>query len=362
VKSISFYISPFIMAALLSSCAQTELRPYETPPENANPDAVFYDRWAEFQRRVLVADLQEDCIPRLIEPADSVDYRGTVVLIHGHSGCPQQYFELADLLALQGFRSVLVLMPGQGRQYDGPAKDNVRDLPTGTNWRSAFDAMALEVNGLMEYARGERVIGGLSLGASVSLYISLKDRDLYDRQLVIAPFFAVGSTPMTGGVAAVTANTPLVRQGSVKPFGVKQPCLEKRQQGRAGICNYKLKHVGALTALGKYLFETLQAEPLEMLLQYVGTENDTVVNNEKVRIVLNVQQQTGRTSACFYPDGVPHAMVSEFDSPGIDMYWLDSLLSGAVGFISGGEPFPVGQESLPEAPYPLCAIETERWD
>ena len=179
---------------------------------------------------------------------------------------------------------------------------------------------------------------------------------------MLAPFFAAGSTGFSGGVASVTANTPLVRQGSVKPFGVKKPCLEKREQGRAGICNYQLKHVGALTALGKYLFDELRAEPFERPLQYVGTENDTVVNNQKARAVLDVQQGTGKTTACFYPDGVPHAMISGFDSPGVDMYWLDSLLSGTVAYITRGESFRTGKQSIPESPYYQCAIETERWD
>ena len=45
------------------------------------------------------------------------------------------------------------------------------------------------------------------------------------------------------------------------------------------------------------------------------------------------------------------------------MYWLDALLNGSIGFITVGQRFPViGDLSIPEAPYPVCAMETERRD
>jgi hypothetical protein len=121
--------------------------------------------------------------------------------------------------------------------------------------------------------------------------------------------------------------------------------------------------VGALTAMGSDLQESLAEEPLDVRLQFVGVEKDSVVNNNISREFLVVQEATGRTTACFYPEGVPHAMISGYDSPDIEMYWLDSLLSGAVAFITAGEPFATdGSESISEAPFLRCATETERWD
>jgi pimeloyl-ACP methyl ester carboxylesterase len=350
--------------AILASCVTTDWeQPYESPPQDADPKVIFQVRWEAYLDSLAAFDLQEGCRPRLVEPPKDIEYRGTVVLLHGYTGCPQQYFELAELLSLQGWRSVLPLLPGHGRQYEDPAKESIDDLPVAGNWESAYDLLADQMNGLMEFAVGDRVIGGLSVGGATSLYIHLRARDLYDRNIVFAPFFAPGSNATAGSAATVIANTPGVRQGSVKPFSVKERCLQKREDGRAGFCNYQLKHVGALTAMGNKLQKILAEEPLDVQLQFVGVENDNVVNNSINREFLAVQSVTGKTTACFYPEGVPHAMISRHDSPGIDMFWVDSLLIGAVEFITAGEPFAVESvESVSEAPFMLCATETERWN
>jgi hypothetical protein len=58
------------------------------------------------------------------------------------------------------------------------------------------------------------------------------------------------------------------------------------------------------------------------------------------------------------PAGVPHAMISRYDSPDVDMYWRDAVYSGAIGFITAGEPFPTNNQiSEIEAPYRQCQID-----
>ena len=95
----------------------------------------------------------------------------------------------------------------------------------------------------------------------------------------------------------------------------------------------------------------------------MGVENDQVVSNAQIRQFLDVQAGTGMTSACFYPDGVPHAMISQYDNPDGDAFWLDSVLSGTIGFITAGQPFPeTAQPSVSEAPWAECAMQTERRD
>lgn len=346
-----------LVCLLLAACEPAPLDEYETPDPGAARERVFYARWARYREAVEADELQPDCRPRLVEPAPGVEYRGTVVLLHGFSACPQQFFELAEDLAAAGYRSVLPLLPGHGLRFDRPDGDDTRALPVAGDWRAAYDQLAIAINGLMEYADGTRVIGGLSAGGAASLYISLQRPELYDRQIVFAPFFAPGGGALAGTVAAVSASTPAVRSASVKPFGIKQPCLDKRAAGRAGFCNYQIKHVGALTALGSFLQSALLAEPLPMRLQFIGTENDPVVSNERARAVLQAQARGGRVSACFMPAGVPHAMISAVDSPGVEMYWVDSLYAGTVRFVAGGDAFPAEPgPSEPEAPFPRCRL------
>ena len=349
-----------VLAVFIAACSSVVPPRHETPDTWQDRQSVFYSRWQAYQDWTTRFELQPDCVPRLVEPAVGARYRGTVVMLHGFSACPQQFFEIADLLAVQGYRSVLPLLPGHGRVAPAPDKDNTRDLPVGMDWQEHYAAFAGQINGLMEYAAGDRVLVGLSAGASVALYLDINARDLYDRVLVIAPFLATAGGGTANAVAAATARTPLLRSVSVKPFELKAPCLEKRAQGRAGFCNYQLKHVGALTAMGGYLYTELAREPLNVRLQVVGTENDTVVSNERIRKLLKYQSSTGHTTACFFPAGVPHAMVSVVDNPGVDMYWLDAVQSGIVEFVTTGAPFSTnGRPSSVDPAVEQCKVEIE---
>ena len=349
-----------LLIVLAGACSSTSTPRYEPPDEPVDRSSVFRSRWQAYRDRATQAELQPDCVPRIIEPASGARYRGTVVMLHGFSACPQQFFEIADLLAVQGYRSVLPLLPGHGRIAPASDRDDTRDLPVGATWKQRYTDFAAQINGLMEYADGDRVIAGLSAGASAALYLDMQARDLYDRVLVIAPFLATGGGAMANATAATTARVPLVRSASVKPFGLKAPCLEKRARGRAGFCNYQLKHVGALTAMGGDLYTGLIREPLDVRLQLVGTESDTVVSNARIRDLLQAQSGTGKTTACFFPAGVPHAMVSVVDNPDADMYWLDAVESGVVGFVTAGTPFPTnGRPSSVDPAIEQCRVEIE---
>lgn len=355
-------LSILMLTGVIVSCT-TIPEPYEPPPEGARSVAVFYARWVAYLDRVNPGSLQEDCRPRLVEPAATVPYRGTVVLVHGFTACPQQLFELSELLALQGFRSMLVLLPGHGRQFDEADGDNLRGLPSGRNWQRKFAALAAEINGIMAYAEGDRVIGGLSVGATASLYINMQAPELYDRHIVFAPFFAPTNASLANPPATDKSPTPPASSTDASPFGAKAACLEKRKQGRAGYCDYQDKHLAALSELGRYSLGALRATPLIVPLQLVGVENDSVASNIEIREFLQFQENTGQTSACFFSEGVPHDMISQYDFPAVEMFWLDSLLNGSIRFITVGRRLPaIGKVSLSEAPYPVCAMETERRD
>lgn len=315
----------------------------------------FEDRWSAYVDRVSAAGLQQDCIPRRIEP--SADYRGTVALFHGFGACPQQFFLFSDALAEQGYRVLLMLLPGHGRAPVDATRDNLGDMPTTGNWLEAYGQLATELNAIMRAADGERVIGGLSAGGAASLFVHLQDRGLYDRQLMLSPFFAPGGGWAAGSGVAITARTAGLRAASVKPGSVKDPCLEKRGRGRAGYCNYQLRHVGPLQALAKHNLRAIREAPLEARVQLAGVERDTVVNNNPTLEFLAAQQVTEGTTACFYEAGVPHALIATFDNTPEEMYWLDSLVNDVAAFIASGSSFPTnGTVSAAESPHMQCSI------
>jgi hypothetical protein len=252
---------------------------------------------------------------------------------------------------------LLVLLPGHGRKPLDSTRDDLSDMPTTGNWLDAYGRLATELNAIMRAADGERVIGGLSAGGAASLFVHLQDRDLYDRQLMLSPFFAPGGGWAAGSGVAITTRTAGLRAVSVKPGSIKDPCLEKRDRGRAGYCNYQLKHVGPLQALGSHNLQAIRAAPLEVRVQLAGVEGDPVVNNDRTLEFLAAQRVTEGTTACFYAAGVPHALIATFDNSPEEMYWLDSLVNDVAAFIASGSSFPTnGTVSAAESPYMQCSI------
>ena len=338
---------------LLGGCATT-------PPER--PDTVsqageFDEAWSAYLNQYDLEALQPDCRPRRVDPAPGQTYRGTAVFFHGFSACPQQFFELADLLAETGWRTLIPLLPGHGLMFADQRRDDFSQLPTSRNWEQAYGRLADEINSIMSLATGERVVGGLSVGGTTALFVNLRAPDLYARHLIFAPFFEPGASQSVNAVIGSGTRTPGANRARVKPFAVKDPCLDRRAQGRAGMCNYELRHVGAINALGSFTLKALKENPLPGALQVAGAENDGVVSNDATREFLSAQRQQGRISACFYPDGTPHAMISPFDNPGIDMYWLETLRKTSLDFVDAGMPFPTsGEVSEAEAPWETCDV------
>jgi len=336
-----------IVTVFVASCS-TMPEPFESPPHGAHSTAVFYSRWVGYLDQFDTVALQKGCRPALIEPRPGVPYRGTVVLVHAYTACPQQFFELAELLALRGYRSMLVLLPGHGRMQTGTAR--VREMPTGRNWRRRYATFADTVNGIMAYAGGERVIGGHSTGAAASLLINSRAPSLYDRHIAWVPYFQAAERP------------PSDQQGLrvEEVAAVINTCLARRSFGRAGYCGPSATDPEVPTLLGQEAFRIVTGGSGTALFQFVASEHDTVVRNDSIiAAVVN----TAHVFACMYPPGVPHSMVSQFDNPGVDMYWLDSLLNGAIDFISKGRPFPTRPvRSAKEPGMVECALLTERTD
>ena len=61
--------------------------------------------------------IQTDCLPKQWPADSSVTYKGTVMLLHGFTACPQQYFETQAYLTAQGYNVLAPLLPGHGLKF-----------------------------------------------------------------------------------------------------------------------------------------------------------------------------------------------------------------------------------------------------
>ena len=348
--------------ALLAGCAGPPQLPESAaePLAGATRSAVFAERWSDYVDWASRDGLQAGCEPRLVEPSAGVPYRGTVVLLHGFSACTQQFDDFTGLLANRGYRTVLPVLPGHGRPYPDVNKDDSRAQPDGGSWRAVYAAFAEQINGIMEYADGERVVGGLSGGGAASLWLNLEAPELYDRNIVIAPFLAIAGGGFVNGTVSFLGAIPGLNQMTAVPFGTANPCIEKRKKGRAGYCKYQIRHVAGLKGLGSGLRKTTRTSPIDVRMQVIGVERDGAVSNALVREFIEVQMPNGKTTACFLPEGIPHSMFSRQDNPDTDMYWLEAFQAGVVDFIVNGSPMPTsGEVSQPESPWEICRVRLD---
>lgn len=60
-------------------------------------------------------------------------------------------------------------------------------------------------------------------------------------------------------------------------------------------------------------------------------------------------------NACFYQKGVNHSLLSRFDAPKEDKFWIGGLLEQTTIFVTSGKPFDIGGASS-ETPLQRCKI------
>ena len=300
-------------------------------------NAALEARWGEYANRVAEsAPIQPECVPEMIRPPEGTEIRGTFLFIHGFLSCNQQLRDLGQAIALSGYLVIMPLMPGHGRAWPALDEDDYFDLPRPGDWRGRFDEFVAEMNDLMAVAPGEKVIGGLSVGAAVSLAAHLEHPGAYDRHVLFVPFLGVPGGPV--GAAAVTSlsRIPILQEISVAAMGWRPICHEKRRLGRAGYCDYRLKHLGAMHAMASRTFRRLAEKPMDVPLQIFAIESDPSVSQARIEGLEAVQSATGRTQAFFYPPGVPHSLLSRADNPGADMWWLGDVFARSVAFVVEG--------------------------
>jgi hypothetical protein len=81
------------------------------------------------------------------------------------------------------------------------------------------------------------------------------------------------------------------------------------------------------------------------------------VNNGRIQWLAERGRDRSDLWLCFFAEPVPHAMLSRYENPDVDMFWLDELLEGAAAFVASATPFP--RESAASIKgWPGCAVDT----
>lgn len=324
----------------------------------------------------------DDCGSFYMPPAEGVAFSGTAVLFHGFTACPQQYYEMATILAKKGVATFVPLLPGMGRS---PAPDSTTGPKVGEQtvneyygqflpriqndeWKRYLDFVA-DVSQFMKTIPGDKFIAGVSVGGNLATYSYLESPGLYKRVLLSSPYYGMPSSyPLRktpdGKVASPaqqiaadsayhitdelikTLARDITAVGSF-PIGWGEVCHRQQSNGRRGICHFRVENLAAVNALGGYVLEQLKnpsrnAAP-DTTIHYVPVEFDTGADTTSIRRALAYQQKgegAKRVSSCWYPTAYTHSYFSRRDLSELsETPWVASFLSQASNFLAYGDKF-----------------------
>jgi hypothetical protein len=339
--------------------------------------------WNRHLAKVPFEKLQKECQPRRY--AAQGELKGIVVLFHGYSACPQQFWELAPLLAEKGFEVYLPLLPGHGLKKlvkGAKISDDLSTLPKASHW-DKYTELSDEMTALAKSTENVRhVVGGLSVGGALAAYsvYAPQNKGVWNRSLIMAPLFSSSEGAQLSVLDSV-ARLPLLDKigygwgpGCVKDSTFSQSWAWNVDAfTRGGFCDFQLTHLGAVQTLGEFTskliktrFDSGNALSFFHQSQLVNTETDaksrpkSLMNTNqwltKVSTRLLDQKQSLKHSSCTWNDSVPHSFISRFDWPEVvgdastEKKWLRGMILDTVKYITVGVPFPetsVGSSELP---------------
>lgn len=292
--------------------------------------------------------LQAGCTP--FAKKSRTKHRGTVLLFHGYTACPQQYEGFSDLLADLGYDVYVPLLPGHGRRYlthhpntlNGKGDDIV--LMPGQYELARYYEFSEHMSQLLAPELQERIVGGLSLGASLAVHSLHTFPQLAQRGFVMSPLFDVAD-PNRYLLPALAPVLPYQRIS----WGAS--CEYERLMGRAGYCEFNLSHVSAVQKLGRALLSKLST--LQQPVQIIGVTQDGAASNAAIA---KAHRHLPHSHTCLFQKGVSHSMLSPQDNPTREMFWLPALNAQLLRFVKTGVYFENSPKTS-EYGLPQCSTQ-----
>lgn len=323
-------------------------------------------------------EIRADCKPRFYPHKEGTTRQGMVMYLHGFTACPQQYFDIAEILAGKGFDVFLPLMPGQGRE--GAGKDDyLKDLPSkltqetyppdNSRQHPRYREFIQKMNEIAAASTGIKAVAGLSGGGGLATAAAITGQtgsdNIWSRVLLYAPYYR---NPGVGKVLSDVLG--FFNPGVLNDWGNACRQNRSRPDGRAGYCSI---NVGAMLAMVQFGEEAAKDfGKIEIPVQFVLTEKDPTADNSAINRAFALSKNA---RLCTYPLGVPHSLINpnkdllpdteafagirEANAPSGPPYeWVEALNTDSVRFLTEGSFFPSGGLSTVEAAYgnqfPMC--------
>ena len=381
----SFGILALISLKLVTACRPTLRDPVsssKTAEETQALEGAWNDYFVTNFAKHYPYELQEACKPVFARASAEVPFRGTAIFFHGYTACSQQFYEMRDNLTARGFHVLIPTLPGQGRAPSPTSGDTPESrahyyefLPrVETDGATVYRNFVNDMNAIMRKAPGEHMIGGLSVGGALAFGAVMQAPGLYQRALLLAPFFTVPPDnfwrpvePEKDGVkarwGAFYANAKLKIEGDIRRAVIthktdwvpkeKQElrwgngCYKQNANGRAGICDTTLFNLAAVVNYGDTIKELANAKsntpnsvPPQTQIQIATVEFDDGSDTRATKNIFKTVRDNlkFKMDLCFYR-GVPHSFLSRYDHPDMAMEWLPHFYDRANKFFVDGEFF-----------------------
>jgi pimeloyl-ACP methyl ester carboxylesterase len=324
--------------------------------------------------------IRPDCMPRFYPHSENVTRKGMVMFFHGFTACPQQYFDIAEMLSQEGYDVFLPLMPGQGRVEKGK-DDHLSDLPSkgtletfepdNTKQHPLYVQFVKKMNAIAAASTGTKALAGLSGGGGLATGAAVLGQtangNIWSRVLLYAPYYR---NPSANKVLADVIG--FFNPGVTTNWGEACRVNRARVNGRAGYCSVS---AGATQAMVHYGEEAAASiNKVQIPIQFVVTEMDPTADNQAI---FQTFSRAAKARICTYPQGVPHSLINpnkdlipdddvelhkklrDKNIPSGPPYeWVDALNGDSVRFLTSGEWFPSSGESSIENGYgnrfPMC--------
>lgn len=296
--------------------------------------------WQAHLAVVHQAPIQSACEPFRLQARGAIR-RGSMLLLHGFTACPQQYWDIGQMLADAGFDVIVPLLPGHGQVYrlkDGQVADDLSRMPKDQAYR-VYQDFGVQMSEMLRAEPERRLIGGLSLGGVVAATALERLPGFYTRALLFAPVFDV-VRPSNLYIAPVNVFLPefLTSWGP--------GCENERAGGRGGYCQFTPAMVRAMQLVGKEALE--KVADVTTTVQMVGVEADGAADNVALG---RAARRFPFVRSCLFRQGANHSLLSRYDVPNENKFWLPSLEKQFLAFAIDDDFFETepggGEEGLP---------------
>lgn len=279
LAAIGVLLLALVGVLILMACLPVSTNGLESQPNPAPDYATALARLEKIQAQEAQEPWLEVCHSRLMTHGQQTER--AIVLLHGYTNCPRQYWELGQQFYDRGYNVLMLRMPVHvNKNFD------VAEL-------NALTAEALRAYGdtAVDLTRGfgkEVYVLGLSGGGTVAGWIA-QYRPEAARVMLLAPFFATTYVPgfLNLSMMRLAMHLPGI------PMRGKQT-LDHAYPGNA------TRGVGEFLRYGEAVRQAaMNKKPVARSIILVTNANDDTVDNDYARAVIDLWRKQGATIETF---------------------------------------------------------------